>query len=59
MLGHASPVTTAKYAHVMQDDLRDAMEAQQQSAREAASRLADPSGLQGNPQGSPKLKLAE
>lgn len=54
-LGHKLITTTAKYAHVMQDDLRDGMAQAHEAARQAASR-ADPQGF---PQGSPKLKIVE
>jgi integrase len=54
-LGHKPFTTTAKYAHVVQDDLRDGMALAQEAARQAASQ-ADPQGF---PQGWLKLKIVE
>jgi site-specific recombinase XerC len=54
MLGHASPVTTRKYAHVSSDDLRAAMERTQ-----AANRVARASESLENPLESSKLKLVD
>jgi integrase len=51
MLGHASPVTTRKYAHVNNDDLRAAME--------RVDAAVDAAGSLKNPLKSPKLKLVD
>jgi integrase len=54
MLGHASPVTTRKYAHVSSDDLRAAME-----RADAANPCVDAAGSLKKSLKSPKLKLVD
>ena len=51
MLGHAQVTTTRKYAHVLNEDLRAAMERTQ--AATPPSRRSDPQGF---PQGQQSLK---